>query len=84
MGAKGQNSLPTAGRERDNRGLWLAWVIIGSYSIKQAQGPRRRVEGAGELAPVRLEDSDGDRAPSTLFTSVDSPCIGLLRPAAKA
>ena len=37
------------------------------------------------MAPVRLEDSDGDRAPSTLSAQpVDSPRIGLLRPAAKA
>ena len=43
----------------------------------------RRVEGAS-LAPVRLEDSDGDRAPSTLSASVDSPGVGLLRPAAKS
>ena len=37
--------------------------------------------GRHKLAPVRLEDSDGDRAPSILFAQpVDSPRIGLLRP----
>ena len=52
--------------KRASRG-WSVWITLESCSIGQAQRQENKIEGASVLASVRLEGSNDDRAPSTLF-----------------